>query len=279
MIQVSVFTLSWDWIIAKEHVEKLHTDTSLIVQNSPFCKVLLCLQIYMRSVTYFWMFVEGLNILIPLCRGEDTKALALFHRMGCWIYHYPEIAWIVFFPNYSTVLCNFDFLILIMANIFLKNRTSTNRHRATFPQSLRSLICLIFLFGINFIVPWILHAVDSQKIIPYIFNRVVEGLQGVFVCIMWVFCSKEGQKIRTSSHRHLTQVIYPVSTAAPIVMDSSKVTEQLERVLELPETERLFRESKKLTTVDTCHSEIPSRETKYRKKRYLPVRQKDFQKK
>ena len=34
LILVSFLTLSWDWIIAKEHVDKLHTETSLIEQNS-----------------------------------------------------------------------------------------------------------------------------------------------------------------------------------------------------------------------------------------------------
>lgn len=60
----------------------------------------------------------------------------------------------------------------------------------------------------------------------------------------------QGRKFSTSSHTHLTQAIYPVA-AAPIVLDSSKVTERLERVLELPETERHSRESERLTTIDT----------------------------
>ena len=60
--------------------------------------------------------------------------------------------------------------------------------------------------------------------------------------------------------------------AAPIVLDSSKVTERLERVLELPETERHSRESERLTTVDTSSRnsldiEVPPRPAKFEDQR------------
>ena len=64
-----------EWTI---HVHKVVMRTSRTLRRKLFvlqlfCEVLLILKIYVRSATYFWMFVEGLNILIPLCRAFQEK--------------------------------------------------------------------------------------------------------------------------------------------------------------------------------------------------------------
>uniref|UniRef100_K1QNL4 G-protein coupled receptors family 2 profile 2 domain-containing protein n=1 Tax=Magallana gigas TaxID=29159 RepID=K1QNL4_MAGGI len=210
LILVSVVTLAWDWVVGKEH---------------PICKVLIILQLYLRSATYFWMFVEGLNILVPLLQycfsdrdydGDCRKT-----------------------PEYSVAIQLY-----------------------TVRKSIRSFIFLVLLFGINFIFTWMFYAIYTDILVPYIINRVVDGLQGVFVCILWVFCSKQVQqnfkravsrkwshvfvrfharKFSTTSSTHLTQAIHPMSVT-PIVLDNAKVSEHLKttrEVLEVPEMERL----------------------------------------
>ncbi|XP_052681464.1 calcitonin gene-related peptide type 1 receptor-like [Crassostrea angulata] len=286
LILVSVVTLAWDWVVGKEHVDKLHKEDSLIEKNSPICKVLIILQLYLRSATYFWMFVEGLNILVPLRHSFQGKIrMSWFYFIGwgiplitisiyallrstiqkynfkCWIYHFKEIEWIVYVPNYVTVICNIVFLIVIMTEIVVKHR-NTQSPSSYIPKSIRSFIFLVLLFGINFIFTWMFYAIYTDILVPYIINRVVDGLQGVFVCILWVFCSKQVQqnfkravsrkwshvfvrfharKFSTTSSTHLTQAIHPMSVT-PIVLDNAKVSEHLKttrEVLEVPEMERL----------------------------------------
>lgn len=285
LILVSVVTLSWDWIVAKEHVYHLHREQSLINRNSPVCKVLISLQLYFRSATYFWMFLEGLNILIPQLHSSqiDSKIrMVWFYFIGwgiplatisiyvvlrstiekydfkCWIYHFLEIEWIVFVPNYLTILCNIVFLIFVMVDVIRKSR-AMKKASTYIPTSLRTLFFLIPLFGVNFIVPWIFYAADSSIIIPFIVNSIVEGLQGVFVCILWVLCKHEVQqnvklairrkfpllferfharKFSTTSSTHLTQAVHPMSVS-PIVLDNTKVSVHLGTVHENPEMERL----------------------------------------
>ena len=54
---VSVFTLSWDWIIVKEHVEKLHTETSLIEQNSVMGITLYPLSLFSHFLSLYFSFL------------------------------------------------------------------------------------------------------------------------------------------------------------------------------------------------------------------------------
>uniref|UniRef100_K1PKN9 Calcitonin receptor n=1 Tax=Magallana gigas TaxID=29159 RepID=K1PKN9_MAGGI len=272
LILVSIVTLSWDWVVGREHVYNLNREESLINRNSPICKVLISLQKYLRSATYFWMFLEGLNILIPQLHSSqiDSKVrMVWFYFIGwgiplvtisiyvilrstiekydfkCWIYNFLEIEWIVVVPNYLTVL--------VMQCCFPDRRDGGSN-----TTSLRTLFFLIPLFGVNFIVPWISYAADNL-LIPFIVNQVVEGLQGVFVCILWVLCKHEVQqnvklairrkfpllferfharKFSTTSSTHLTQAIHPMSVT-PIVLDNAKVSGHLRTVLEVPEMERL----------------------------------------
>lgn len=284
LILVSIVTLSWDWVVGREHVYNLNREESLINRNSPICKVLISLQKYLRSATYFWMFLEGLNILIPQLHSSqiDSKVrMVWFYFIGwgiplvtisiyvilrstiekydfkCWIYNFLEIEWIVVVPNYLTVLCNVVFLIVVMVEVIRKSR-AMKKASTYIPTSLRTLFFLIPLFGVNFIVPWISYAADNL-LIPFIVNQVVEGLQGVFVCILWVLCKHEVQqnvklairrkfpllferfharKFSTTSSTHLTQAIHPMSVT-PIVLDNAKVSGHLRTVLEVPEMERL----------------------------------------
>ncbi|XP_048754280.2 calcitonin gene-related peptide type 1 receptor-like [Ostrea edulis] len=259
---VSILTLIWDEVIVREHITKLHKEASVIEINSPPCKLLYTLQKYFRSTTYFWMLVEGINVFIPLIKsfqknismvwlyfigwGVPLITVALYATLRstigrydykCWVYTFPEIEWIVVAPNYLTVLCNAIFLIVIVSSIAMKEKNTRSRTTLV-PKPLRSLIFLIPLFGINFIFGWISYVTDIDW--SMIVNRIVEGLQGVFVCILWIVCSKQvhknvrlavhrkcpefsvrfrGRKFSTSSSTHLTQAVHPMSSTPSVHSD------------------------------------------------------------
>ncbi|XP_061185457.1 calcitonin gene-related peptide type 1 receptor-like [Saccostrea echinata] len=257
LILVGVLSLIWDEVFVRNHIEKIHDKTSWIALNLASCKLINCLQKYFRSTTYFWMFVEGLNVLIPLYQtfnremgmplmcflgwGFPLITVAVYailrstierYNFKCWIYTFLEIEWIIWGPNYLTILCNLIFLIVIVRAIVKKNKEKKqHRSPSMIPKPLRSLMFLIPLFGINFIFVWVTYATNSDW--PFILGRFVEGIEGVFVCILWVACSKQvqknvtrttqrkfpnlfvrfkGRKFSTSSCTHLTQAIHPINT-------------------------------------------------------------------
>lgn len=58
-------------------------------------------------------------------------------------------------------------------------------------KSIRSFIFLVLLFGINFIFTWMFYAIYTDILVPYIINRVVDGLQVIkaYRYILQVFMS------------------------------------------------------------------------------------------
>lgn len=265
LILVGVLSLIWDELFVRNHIEKIYEKTSWIALNMASCKLINCLQKYFRSTTYFWMFVEGLNVLIPfyqtynkemgmplLCFlgwGFPLITVAVYailrstierYNFKCWIYTFLEIEWIIWGPNYLTILCNLIFLVVIVRAIVKKNKEKKQyKTPSIIPKPLRSLMFLIPLFGINFIFVWITYATNSDW--PFIFGRFVEGIEGVFVCILWVACSKQvqknitkttqrkfpslfvrfkGRKFSTSSCTHLTQAVHPINTMPNIYNDN-----------------------------------------------------------
>ncbi|XP_061173206.1 calcitonin gene-related peptide type 1 receptor-like [Saccostrea echinata] len=251
LILVSIVTLIWDEVIAKEHIVKLHKGASQIDLNSAFCKILHITQRYLRSATYFWMFVEGLNVLIPLLPsfqkeirlmwiyfigwGVPLIPIAIYASLRtaisqydykCWIYPVLWLEFIIIGPNVISVLCNIIFLVIIVVTIVIKER-KTNETRASFctvmPKPLRALFFLIPLFGLHFILAWVLHVFDGTWC--FVVNSVVEGLQGSLVSILWVFCSKQLRDfLRASIERKCPQLFFRFRERKLSALSSTQLT-------------------------------------------------------
>lgn len=80
----------------------------------PICKVLIILQLYLRSATYFWMFVEGLNILVPLRHSFQGKIrMSWFYFIGWGVYFFSSVKHLVRFQLFYSMLLIYNFFLNI----------------------------------------------------------------------------------------------------------------------------------------------------------------------
>ncbi|XP_062589055.1 calcitonin gene-related peptide type 1 receptor-like isoform X2 [Saccostrea cucullata] len=262
LILVSIVTLIWDEVIAKEHILKLQNGASQIDLNSAICKILHITQRYLRSTTYFWMFVEGLNVLVPLLPsfqkeismgwmyfigwGVPTIPIAIYaslragindYDFKCWIYPVLELEFIIIGPIVIPVFCNIIFLVIIVVTIVIKER-KMNESRPPFchsaPKPLRALFFLIPLFGLHFILAWVLHVFDGTWC--FVVYSIVEGLQlrdSIRASIQrkcpQLFLRFGERKLSALSSTHLTHVLHPVHNTA-IARDGSPQEAELQRL-------------------------------------------------
>ncbi|XP_043196066.1 diuretic hormone receptor-like [Amphibalanus amphitrite] len=173
------------------------------------CGLVILLHFF-HVATFFWMFVEGLNLYMMvvqtfmvdrhnLCvsaegnysfvRGLEPPLDQAFLSQCPWLED-SEWDWIHIAPSLMVLACNVVFLVKIMCVLITKLRSTNSSEAQQYKKATKALLVLLPLLGVTYIL--VLVAPSTKHVIYYI-QTVLVSVQGLIVSLLYCFCNTEVQ--------------------------------------------------------------------------------------
>ncbi|XP_064647709.1 calcitonin gene-related peptide type 1 receptor-like isoform X2 [Lineus longissimus] len=255
----SICLVIWNFVIVYDKLTVPLTE-SVLYGNSAGCKLLSTLTRYFEDTCFVWMFCEGFflhQLLNNTFRPQQSIlgyyvfgwAFALLPTIvyaiirgvlfngDCWMKNIGNYEWIHYVPNLAAIVLNLIFLINIL-RILLTQLQSHPNEPSNYRRALKATFILVPLFGLQWLLTIYRPSPDTRAyIVIDIAHRVLSGLQGLFVAL--IFCYFNGEVVQqlkrtcpcltrlTSGERHAsmsTQYTYDGTSKSEAATTTHHVT-------------------------------------------------------
>ncbi|XP_022097743.1 corticotropin-releasing factor receptor 1-like isoform X2 [Acanthaster planci] len=232
------------------------SQTACIQEHLWLCNLLSALLAYFVLANFFWMLVEGLVLFVLVATAfpgsQRGKAFVKWCFIGWGIPAVLVTAWIVvervttekdsyfvlkldsdegpnlyclIVPIFAALVVNGIVLVVVMRILWLKLRDDARNtlrysNEKSSWRAAKSTFVILVLLGVYFALPILVFRLNPPFLVQWVISKIshiVNSLQGLAVCTLYVFCNAEVRRaVRNLRRRYRsTNVTYSTRLSSP----------------------------------------------------------------